>query len=438
MLIEDPAPAAQAANPWPPAQRIAFRFCFVYFILFVLSNQTINSIFVIPKVDTPDWATLWPVRLGIIWVAQHIFRVKTELVYTGSGSGDKTFDWVLIFCIFVVSLLATALWSILDRPRQSYSTLYKWFHLFLRVALASQMFIYGFVKAVPLQMSFPFLSKQLEPFGRFSPMGVLWSSIGASPAYEIFAGCAELLGGFLLIFPRTVTLGALVCLADMTQVFFLNMTYDVPVKLFSFHLILMSLLVLAPQARRVVNFFFLNRPAEPLPETRLFRSRRGNGIAIAVLAFLWLWMIGNNIYGAWSGWSEYGGGRPKSALYGIWDIDQFSSDGQLRAPLFTDHDRPRRAIFDFPTLMQLQRVDDSMDSYGAAIDAKAGTLALTKPRDKNWKAGFAYQRPAADRLILDGSMDGHKLHIECKLAEVTKPLFATQGFHWISEYPFNR
>ena len=90
------------------------------------------------------------------------------------------------------------------------------------------MMVYGMSKAVPLQMPFPFLTTLLERYGDFSPMGVLWSSIGASPAYEIFTGCAELLGGVLLIFPRTTTLGALVCLADAIQVFLLNMTYDVP------------------------------------------------------------------------------------------------------------------------------------------------------------------------------------------------------------------
>ena len=57
----------------------------------------------------------------------------------------------------------------------------------------------------------------IEPFGNFSLMGVLWASIGASRPYEIFAGCAETLGGILLIFPRTTTLGALVCLLDMCR-----------------------------------------------------------------------------------------------------------------------------------------------------------------------------------------------------------------------------
>src|SRR5262249_59191874 len=101
------------------------------------------------------------------------------------------------------------------------------------------MFSYGFIKMIPLEMLFPQLSRLIEPFGNFSPMGVLWASVGASPGYEICSGCVETLGGILLFIPRTATLGALICLANMTQVFVLNMTYDVPVKLFSFQLILM-------------------------------------------------------------------------------------------------------------------------------------------------------------------------------------------------------
>jgi UPF0716 family protein affecting phage T7 exclusion len=79
-------------------------------------------------------------------------------------------------------------------------------------------------------MSYPSFRSQLQPFSAFSPAGILWNSVGASPAYEIFAGVAELAAGLLLMFPQTVTLGALACLADMTQVWMLNMTYDVPVK----------------------------------------------------------------------------------------------------------------------------------------------------------------------------------------------------------------
>jgi hypothetical protein len=103
---------------------------------------------------------------------------------------------VLVFCLLMFAAIATAVWSVLNRERRDYITLQKRFWLFLRLCLGGQMLVYGGLKAVPLQMHYPFLFTQVEPFGNLSPMGVLWASIGASPAYERFAGCAELLGGF--------------------------------------------------------------------------------------------------------------------------------------------------------------------------------------------------------------------------------------------------
>src|SRR5579872_7450621 len=240
---------------WTLAFRIAFRFFFVYLGLSCLTTQVLPNLFPIPKIAFPNLATLAPIRQTVLWTAKHVFQVSS-LVYQGTGSGDKTFDWVLAFCVLSIAVCAAGVWSVLDRKREEYIVLHKWFHLFLRFAVSSEMLLYGMVKVIPLQMPFPFLTRLVEPFGNFSPMGVLWYSIGASPGYEMFAGCAEMLGGILLIFPRTTTLGALVCLADATETFMLNMTYDVPVKLLSFHLILMSLTLLAPELSRMARFFF--------------------------------------------------------------------------------------------------------------------------------------------------------------------------------------
>jgi uncharacterized membrane protein YphA (DoxX/SURF4 family) len=431
-----------ASARWSLSSRIAFRFTFVYLVLLCLTTQIFGAMFPIPNVNIRDLTSLAPVRAIIFWTASHVFRVTTPLVYQGSGSGDKTFDWVLAFCTLVIAAVAAAVWSIADRNRANYIALHKWFRLFLRFALASQMFSYGMAKAVPLQMPFPFLTRLLEPYGNFSPMGVLWASIGASRSYEIFAGCAEMLGGLLLIFPRTTTLGALVCLADMVQVFMLNMTYDVPVKLFSFELILMSIVLLAPEMPRLVNVLILNRTAEPSTQPQLFSGRRTNRIALAAQVAFGMFLVAMNCYGSWKSWYAYGGGRTKSPLYGIWTIDQLSSDGQLRAPNVTDNDRWRRAIFDFPTSVGFQRMDDSVTTYGATIDAQTNTIALKKGSDKNWKADFKFQRTstsnAADKLALDGNMDGHKLHMELTLFDRNKFLLVSRGFHWIQEYPFNR
>ena len=422
---------------WTLVQRIAFRFCFVYLGLFSLTTQILPSLIPVVNVEIADPAELWPIRHIVFWTAAHVFGVTQPLVYQGSGSGDKTFDWVLAFCLLVAAVWATGIWSVLDRRRVSYTKLYVWFRVFMRFALASQMFVYGMSKAVPLQMPFPHLARLLEPFGRFSPMGVLWYSIGASPAYEIFAGCAEMLGGILLIVPCTSMLGALVCLADMTQVFALNMTYDVPVKLFSFHLILMTLFLLAPDARRLADFF-RHRAVEAAREPRLFRSRRANAAALAAQIVFGIGLIGANVFSSWSSWHTYGGARPKSLLYGIWDVERMSIDGQLRAPLLTDRDRWRRAIFDSPDRLVFERADDSYVGYGAAIDANHKTIALTKTSDKKWRASFTFARPANERLTLDGEMDGHTIRVGLRLFDRDQLTLVSRGFHWIQEYPFNR
>jgi uncharacterized membrane protein YphA (DoxX/SURF4 family) len=423
---------------WSPASRVAFRFCFIYFALFSVATQIIGGLFPTAMVDIDGAGVLWPMRPITFWTAEHIFHTKLPLVYTDSGSGDKTFDWVLAFCLAVFAALAAGVWSVLDRKRENYVTLHKWFRVFIRFALAGQMFVYGMDKVIPLQMPFPYLTRLLEPFRDFSPMGVLWASIGASPAYESFAGSAEMLGGILLIFPRTTTLGALVCLADLTQVFMLNMTYDTPVKLFSFHLLLMAVFLLAPEFPRLADFFFRNRAAAPSTQPQLFQTRRANRIALAAQIAFGIWLIGMNAYSGVGAWHTFGGGHPKSALYGIWDVDELSIDGKIRSPLLIDYGRWRRAIFEFPDRMAFQRMDDSFARYGASINTNDKTIALTKGGDKDWKANFNFQRAAEAQLILDGNMDSHKVHMQLHLVDRSKFLLVSRGFHWVEEYPFNR
>ena len=98
----------------------------------------------------------------------------------------------------------------------------------------------------------------------------------------MFAGIMELIGGALLFIPQLALLGAMVTFADSVQIFTLNMTYDVPVKLFSFHLILMSLVLIAPDAPRIVNLLMFNRTAEPSPQPALFRRRYLVLVALAL------------------------------------------------------------------------------------------------------------------------------------------------------------
>src|SRR5207247_818050 len=81
------------------------------------------------------------------------------------------------------------------------------------------MLYVGMVKVIPTQFPAPSLLTLVAPVGNLSLQGFLWTSIGASAPYQIFTGIVEVLGGLLLLAPRTTLLGAMICLASMAQVF---------------------------------------------------------------------------------------------------------------------------------------------------------------------------------------------------------------------------
>jgi hypothetical protein len=132
-------------------------------------------------------------------------------------------------------------------------------------------------------------------------------------------------------------------------------------------------------------------------------------------------------------WTQFGGGRPQSELYGIWDVREMMIDNQAHPALLSDDGRWRRAIFDFPGLMTTQQMDDTFTFYSTAFNSADKTLVLGRRDDKGWKANLSYQRPARDRLILNGQIADHQVHLDLQLVDRNKFLLVHRGFHWIQE-----
>jgi hypothetical protein len=211
----------------------------------------------------------------VVDVAGHLFGEPGKMV-------DKICDWAHVCLLLALATGVTVIWSLFDRRRKSYLLFHEWLRVGVRLGLGTTMLSYGVSKAVPLQMGHgPSLTRLVEPFGSFSPMGALWTFMGSSPAYQSFTGCTEILGGVLLLIPQTALLGALISFAVSFQIFVLNMTYDVPVKLFSFHLALLSLFLILPDWPRLRNFFLLNRTVAPAPH-RVTRSPRRSRIVLGL------------------------------------------------------------------------------------------------------------------------------------------------------------
>jgi hypothetical protein len=412
-------------SEWGSAARASFRFCFVYFGLFALATQLAGSL--LPVFSFRGLGPLWPMRDITFWVAANVFGVTP-----GTNSidpkiaGETALYWIQTSWIFAVAVVAATAWSFLDRKRQNYVTLYKGFRVFVRLCLAAQMLEYGMTKIIPNQFEAPSLNTLVTPVGDLSLNSLLWTSIGAAPGYQIFTGFAELLAGILLLIPRTTLLGALICLLDLAQVMSLNMAYDIGLKLTTFHLILLTLFLLAPDLRRLAEFFVFNRATEASREPASGRS------AVAAQILIGVYLVGTFAYINIGFWHAKGGGSPRSALYGIWDVENLSIDGQERPPVLNDYDRRwRRVIFDVPDTMAFQRTDDSLARYGVSIDAIGKRLALTKGNSTTWKAPFTFERPAPGTLILSGEMDGLRIEAHLRLVEFDTLRLLNSDFRWM-------
>jgi hypothetical protein len=417
---------------WHVLTRIAFRFTFVYFGLYSLTSNILTSIFVLPSSSPgPGLGTLWPLREATSWTAVHMLGMTGPLLYAGN-SRDTNFFWAQLFLILLIAIGATALWSFLDRRSENDVSLHKWFRVFIRFGLAAQMIYFGMLKVIPTQFPAPSLVTLVAPVGNLSLQGFLWSSIGASQPYQIFTGIVEVLGGLLLIAPRTTMLGAAICLATMLQIFVLNMTYDVGVKILSFQLASMSVFLLAPDLQRLMNVFILNRPTAPSTHVDLFRTLRANRIAFAVQIAFGLYLLGVYANIGRILWYTDGGGSPKSLLYGIWNVEELSVDGEVRPAELNDYDRRwRRVIFDAPQWIFFQRTDDSFARYGVSIDSEQRAFSLTKGHSRSWHSNFTFERPDPDRLLLNGEMDGHKINAKLQLVQFDTFRLLNSRFRWI-------
>ena len=406
-----------------------FRFGVVYLALYSLATQIAGGLLIAPGAAVPALGTRWPMRQITEWCAAHVFGIAGPLVFTGN-SGDTVFHWVQTAWLLLLSVVLATVWSWFDRGRDD--RLRVWFRLLLRLALAAQMFYYGMAKVIPSQFPPPGLVTLIEPAGASSLSDLLWTFVGASLPYQIATGCAELLAGALLLTPITATAGAALALVDMLQVFLLNMAYDFGLKQISFHLLVMAAILLAPDVPRLIAVF-LGRAAGASTHAPLFRSQRHNRAAVMAQVVFGVYLMATFAALSVRYWYGDGGGRaPRSALYGIWNIEELEVDGEARPASLNDYDRRwRRVIFDAPRVVVFQRIDDSLAHYGASFDSGTGTLALTKGSSATWRATFMVQRPSADRLVLDGDMDGHHLRLRLALVPLDTFRLLNSPFRWI-------
>jgi hypothetical protein len=425
---------------WPTWRKIGFRFAFIYMALYMAPWSLVAGYLPWIHLDFItqfyDKAWDWAVR----FVNNGLFHVAENLV-PFNGSGDTSFGWAQLWFMLCLSVLGCIIWSVIDDKRKNYEKLDYWLRVCVRYYIALFCFVYGIIKLFVLQMIFPNISQLATPLGDLLPMRFSWLFIGYSTPYQIFSGAMETIAGLLLLNRKTVTLGLVMATGVFLHVFVLNLAYDIPVKLFSGHLLLFAIFLLMYEMRRLVDFFILNRPSEPDTSFNPTFTNRWMRYAriVAKLTFIVVVVIMPAFQNYERHQQVYNQPETKPIRSGLYDIDLYVLNGKDTVPpLTTDSLRWKNVAFEkggfgsvdaFDPLF-FQRYKRSYFNYKA--DTVKGLLKFVQFRDTIPLYSMKYKLPDENTVQLWTKVKDDSVYMQLRRSKRHFQLTERQ-FHWLSE-----
>ena len=416
---------------WSAAEKLVFRFAFLLLGLFMIffNNGTLPMFYQLMK---------YPVSLlhvFVPWIGKAWLKLPYPITEFTNGSGDTTYDFVVLLCVAVLALAGTVVWSVLDRKRLHYQRLYYWISVAVRFYVCLMLINYGMVKIIQLQFPAPSLYQLLKPYGESSPMGLAWTFFGFSQGYNVFMGIAELLA-CLLLFRRTVALGAFVSLMTTANVMAVNYFYDIPVKIVSTALVVMCLFLLAPNFIRLFNFFVNGKTVALRTLLPLEIEKRWKKYAKHTIKYLLITYTFALVFWECFTLSKvYGRNSPKSPLYGAYRVDSYVRNEQVIEREVGDSNLWKVLVMDGPETGAIQLMDDSFKTGTLKADTIKKKITILLEEDPKTTYEFKYEQQDPARFILKGKLNGDSVQMA-----ITKLQFelTERKLNWINENPYNR
>jgi hypothetical protein len=260
-----------------------------------------------------------------MWVARHAFGMTGPMPAAINGdNGDVGEEWGRLLLAIVIGVVGSAIWTFADRKRPRARWTEPVLRVMLRYSIALGLASYAIAKILPQQFP-PLTAMNMEDrLGDLSPMALLWDFMRYSQPYAFFGGVMELSVVVLLCFRRTATLGALMCMAVMTNVALMNWDYGVQVKLYATMMVVSAAVLVLYDAPRLLAVFVGNQPAEPAPMSSPVQDAIPFGPRWAIKVLV----VGSVIVSSVIGFNSLRSSAPPSPLDGGWVVTAFSRDGQ--------------------------------------------------------------------------------------------------------------
>lgn len=419
-------------------KNIVFRFFFIYFILSTALWQILEFFPVLNSIAFFINDAFVPV---VTFLNDHLFHVKDKLNIDGGGSGDTSYAWAYFYTSLLLAASGTLLWSTLVRKTKDYKRQEWCLKNTLRYYIIITAFFYGTIKLFAMQMPEPNLSQLATPLGDYLPMRFSWMFFGYSAPYQIFSGVMEITVAILLLYRRTIVMGLLLGFGVFLNVFILNLCFDIPVKIFSMHLVIYCLYLIVSDASHFTNFFWKNIPSGKLNSYDFSTTNRYFKIFRIVFKVLIILVFG--VFSTYQSW-EYKQEFTKSNIQkpiepGVYHVKSFKKNGEviLISPAddklwkdFIFQDDGRGSILTSDTLFK-QAYNRGYFSY--QVNPKKNKLIFTKPGNEKeilFESNYEVTNPKS--IQIRTKIKNDSLFFDLEKSDRHFQLTEKQ-FHWISE-----
>ncbi|MFA5710654.1 hypothetical protein [Mycolicibacterium sp.] len=414
----DTPDAPKSVPEWTWLQKLGFRLLFTIGGGMVVVTGGVTLLVTVSASVVHAGVGQYPLEPAIWLLAQigSYVALGRGVEITKSAGSDMLWTWCFCLGWIVVALLITAVWTVLDRRRPNYRSLAASLLVFARFGLALVLIYYGAGKVVPIQMGYMALPhQQLQLVGDTSLFATLWGFVAASEPYSVAIGLVEFMSGVLLLWNRTWLLGAVCAVISTVQVFLLNMTFDVPVKLVSAQLFLMAVAITAPYWSNLARVVFNRggtRPVQlwtPLGADRRWLRRTGVVAKFGVPAMM---LAITAPFGVMAYIAYH---TPSSTLDGVWRATSFTVDGREStlnqtspSPWANVAITDRSSVPGFP---HVKLVSQEPSGYTTKwhLEVDGDRLELRELQSDSLPTVLRVTQPDDDRLVLTGELDGRQI-----------------------------
>jgi len=379
---------------------------------------------------------------------QNLFQIATyrtsfisESLYVGNHL-EGYYNWLIAL---LLALVGAIVWGFLkkEQPIKECNQLYYWLRVALRYRLALAIIFTGVVKLFPIQIPEPTLSDFHTPYGNF----LLWkmyylTNAVSSALYIPSLGILEIIGGLFLLNRRTVTIGAGLLIALLTNIVIVNYVYEIGEQVYSSFLLLIALVIILPDVPGLYNLLFLEKTTQYKEFSPIFSKLAYKLRSVFQVAFL-LTITGFTVL-TFVSWKDTNYPFPKvkgiADIKGVYDVKEFNYKGKILPYSITDSLRWQNVVFEeWNTISIRNNIPVKIDSLKPRIvfqeDAKRNyeqlgnsgrhffsyehsekkgkySLKLVDKSDTKLKYTFSLEKRNKNELLLKGiDVKGDSLNI---------------------------